>query len=665
MDLLEVLKENNEYAFKQLTRTKEKNFNLERIKSLRDLKTNLVYESFLKCIDILEEINPVNNKEIIAETLLWMDVAKVGTKKARKDWIKKNYNLFSHNIGSAEIYKEHSGNFNYIVYILIKTHGLIGQHIKGELNLFSSRELYSLIENNMISKDELRDILLVLNECIIREVSPKIYNNIKDKIALDVENIINNKFYEVVDVKEKLISLNNGKVDVEELDEVLKNRDVLAALTDLFYDCELWFYSSALKHFDITDQIKILLLVYKSRNENSKKIIFFNLMKNMYLDYKNIKRVNIYKLRIIEKYLSDITFDMILNNNIPSNIHISYIATKNNNNLEFDFSFSLVATKLIEFCEIAYVSDAVYNKSVLLLYDLFGFRRDAYDRFYNEIEYLQTMNSTINHKAKLLEFIVGDDVLDVGPGGGALMDLILDTYSDKRVYGIDISENVIDELEKKMINEKRNYHLVKGNALNLSEYFNEGHTIDTVIYSSIIHELFSYIEYNGKKFNYDTIKAALKSAYEILPVGGRIIIRDGIKTEGKFNRIIEFKNKDDIKILERYKNDFKGREIKYELIDEDKVKLDVNDAMEFLYTYTWGESSYPMEVQEQFGYFTPSEYENFVLENLPNSKIIYSNHFLQDGYEENLLPKISIYDEDLNTVSLPDSTFILVIEKGQ
>ncbi|MDI5788952.1 hypothetical protein PO124_12605 [Bacillus licheniformis] len=28
----------------------------------------------------------------------------------------------------------------------------------------------------------------------------------------------------------------------------------------------------------------------------------------------------------------------------------------------------------------------------------------------------------------------------------------------------------------------------------------------------------------------------------------------------------------------------------------------MNDAMEFLYTYTWGEEAYPHEVQEQFGY---------------------------------------------------------------
>lgn len=655
--------ENYNYVLEQLNSTKVEGFNLERINSLKDLNSNLVYNSVKHCLQILEEINPKKNKKIIYDTLLWMDIAKAGTKKERKIWKKRNYNLFSHNIGSSEIYKDYSTDFNYITYILIKTHGLIGQHIKGEVNLSASKELYTLIEDNIISKNDLKEILIILNECIIKEVSSKLYESIKDEVLLNINKIINNEFDEKIDIVDKLFRLNNKHINKKDIKEITDNKEIKNNLLFLFNNCELWYYSSALKHFDIKHQIKILLII--SRNlKNSHEITFFPLMKNMYLDYKNIKRVNIYKLRIIENYLESISYEMILENKIPNNINISYGLTKTNSTLEFNFIFSLVATKLIEFCEVAYVSDSLYNKSVIFLYDLFGFRRDQYDRFYNEIEYLQTMNSTINHKAKLLQFIVGNNVLDVGPGGGALMDLIQDTYPYKNVYGIDISQNVIDELEKKKEKEKKKYHLVKGNALNLKDYFQTG-KIDTIIYSSIIHELFSYIEYNGKKFNYDTIKIALKSAYDILPTGGRIIIRDGIKTEGKSKRIIEFKNKDDLKILERYKNDFKGRDIEYKLLFDDKVEMDVNDAMEFLYTYTWGENSYPLEVQEQFGYFTPREYEEFIKENLKGAKIIYSKHFLQEGYSEHLLTKISLYDKNYNTISLPDSTYILVIEKDQ
>lgn len=298
-----------------------------------------------------------------------------------------------------------------------------------------------------------------------------------------------------------------------------------------------------------------------------------------------------------------------------------------------------------------------------MLYDLFGFRKDAYDRFYNEIDYLNTMNNSLKEKAIILDYIIGNSVLDVGPGGGALLDLIEKRMPNLDIKGIDLSENVINELTKKKAIEGHVWNIIKGDALNLSKYF-KNNSIDTIIYSSIIHELYSYIPYNGKKFNKETIRVALQEAYSILSIGGRIIIRDGIMSSPIDSyRIIEFNDKEDIKKLNRYINDFKGRTIVYEKVNDNTVKMLINDAMEFLYTYTWGEESYPLEVQEQFGYFTLEEYNTFIKEILPNSKIIASKSFLQKGYEENLLPKINIYDENMNVVPLPDSTSIIVIEK--
>jgi len=274
------------------------------------------------------------------------------------------------------------------------------------------------------------------------------------------------------------------------------------------------------------------------------------------------------------------------------------------------------------------------------------------------------MNKSINHKAIILNYLVGTDILDVGPGGGALMDLILNNNDKLNVMGIDISSNVIAALNIKKKEEHKKWNVIKGDALNLEDYFKK-ESLDTIIYSSIIHELFSYINFEGKKFNHNVIIKTIKSAYECLRKKGRIIIRDGIKTEPEdLYRIIEFKNISDIEILNRYCNDFKGRKITYEKISDNRVKMLVNDAMEFLYTYTWGENSYALEVQEQFGYYTPSEYIKVIKDNLEGANIIICNAFLQDGYEENLLNKISIYDENMNVVKLPNSTCIIVIEKN-
>ena len=386
-------------------------------------------------------------------------------------------------------------------------------------------------------------------------------------------------------------------------------------------------------------------------------------MISIYLDYEDKKQINIYKKRIIEDYLDSLEIGDILNNKIKQNPHIRIKISKKEENIIPEFKFSIQASRLISFCEVAYTSDSLYNQAVFMLYDLFGFRRDKYDRFYNEISYLNTMNKSINHKSIILDYIVGNNILDVGPGGGALMDLILDSNPSLNVSGIDISENVINALNEKKKEENKKWNVIKGDALNLDKYL-DNNSLDTIIYSSIIHELYSYIEFNGKKFNHDTIIKTLKTAYNVLKKNGRIIIRDGIMTEPKdIYRIIEFNNIEDLKILDAYCHDFKGREVTYEKIDNNKVKMLVNDAMEFLYTYTWGPNSYALEVHEQFGYYTPNEYVEMIKDNLPNCKIIECNSFLQPGYEENLLTKISIYDDKMNVVKLPNSTCIIVIEK--
>lgn len=93
-----------------------------------------------------------------------------------------------------------------------------------------------------------------------------------------------------------------------------------------------------------------------------------------------------------------------------------------------------------------------------------------------------------------------------------MLDMIEEETEDKRIYGIDISENVIDTLKKKKQNEGRSWNVIKGDAINLSSSF-EKESVDTIVYSSILHELFSYIEYEGKKFNHEVIK---KGAAECL-----------------------------------------------------------------------------------------------------------------------------------------------------
>lgn len=646
---------------KYLTETKEKNYNYEHLENIKSNKSNLVYKYIMRCLDILEKEK--TTKEVyyyVSETIKWSDVSKCGSVADRKKWKKHGFILDVHNIGSSQIYELENKYYDEVIKVLISTHGLIGQYIRGEINLNSNKELYELIEKKLISKSLLKEVLTVLNKCIISAVNEEIYNSIEKEVAKTIEKIINNKMDETINIKDKLKRLNSKKTITSVL---LEKEEVNKKLTALLKQVELWYYESALSGFSIDEQIKLLLIIANETTEEITHITFSPIMKQMYLDYNNQKTINIYKKRILECMLKEIDIEELIEGKTKNNVHVKCDIKKLGNTLTVNFKFSKQATKLIEFCEIAYTSNSLYNKAVYMLYELFGFRRDEYDRFYNEIDYLNTMNSSMNSKKVLLDFITGKSILDVGPGGGALMNMIETELPESKVYGIDISKNVIEELNKKKQNENHKWTLVEGDALNLGEYFKKGQ-VDTIIYSSIIHELYSYIPYKGRKFNIETVKVALQSADGILKKGGRIIIRDGIKTEPENEyRIIKFANKEDNRILDNYCKDFKGRKITYERINDDTVKMLVNDAMEFLYTYTWGENSYSLEVKEQFGYLTPSEYTKLIEGNLSKYKIIFAKAFLQEGYEENLLNKISIYDEEMNVVKLPNSTYILVIEK--
>ena len=664
----------DEVWLKFLKYTDQKSYNLRNVEDLTKISNKSVLAYVTRTLECLEKntqkLNFSSDEiQYVEDTLKWSEVAKCGNKTTRGKWIKKGYDLYIHNLASADIYKETVENSDFITYTLIKTHGLIGQYVKGEVNIINNKPLTDLIKNNLISSNKLKKILVLLNMCIIEAVSDKLYLNVKDEVDATINRIIDDNYIEedfsnknyIIDRMKKIFKTKSLE-EFAILKRLLDNQKVRESFGTLFEKYELWFVDSGLEHFSMEEIVKILLMVVNNaKEENVMHVNFESIMNDMYYMYNGVKVKNLYKLRIIESYLEAITIEDVLTNNIKMNEHLGFRFKTIFNTLRVKFKFSIQAQKLIEFCEVAYGSNEIYNQAVFMLYDLFGFRRDAYDRFYNEMSYLSTMNSTINYKAIILDYITGKTVLDVGPGGGALLDLIENSGKVERAIGIDISQNVIEELKRKKNEENKNWEIVKGDAFNLKNHFKENE-IDTIIFCSVIHELFSYIEMEGKKFNHKTVELAMKSCFDVLPSGGRIIIRDGIMSETNKNRIIRFKNKEDIKFLNKYCKDFKGRIINFKLIDDRTVQMKENDAMEFLYTYTWGEESYPMEVQEQFGYYTPSEYIE-MLQKVGNCKVIECKHYLQEGYEENLLKKIEYYDINWQKTSLPDSTCIIVVEK--
>lgn len=672
----------------KLISAEERIVNLERITSIGQLAhANPVLDYVERTLKILDSL-PVSYwiKELLEEVLVWAETAKGGTMRDRLRWQQSGIHLFLHNIGSAQLYERHirqgRGTLSpheEMVHTLILTHGLLGQHIRGEVAFEENLPLIKLMEEGRLTEEELIRLLIPLNQCIIAAVSEELWHSVEEEIKQLIRKLAQGSVPDRWTYEERLrrlrtASIARGEDFDRQFQEIREQTDLPAALHG-FQDMTLWYVEAALQDFSLEEFVKVLLLALHSEKQSPEDrlssdsvshLSFEPLMNDMYYDYKGVKKLNVYKKRMIEQYLRQTGWEACLRGQESANPHLRHRIERKPelpDTVFFTFEFSQAAEKLIDFC-IEAEKSPLYEKAVLLLFDLFGLRRDAYDRFHNEESYLNDMNSTGDYKKVILDYITGTTVLDIGPGGGVLLDLIEERLPHARPVGIDISSNVIEALEKRKRLEHKAWEVQKGDALNLRDYVKPG-SVDTVIFSSILHELYSYIEKDGSRFNTATVEAALLSAYEVLAPGGRIIIRDGIMTEPEDTwRRIRFLEDDGMEWLSRYASDFKGRAISYEQLADAEVRMPVNDAMEFLYTYTWGAEAYVHEVQEQFGYFTPTQFAECIRRTLgPEALILVQQHYLQEGYAEALAERIEFMDEDGKAVTLPDSTCLYVIEK--
>ena len=250
---------------KYLYNTKKKSVNFERIKSLKEINNKCTYNYVLKTLEILDSEKQNYSDYVVMlveETLKWCEVSKCGDPKAIKTWKQNKFNLYVHNIGSSQIYKYDNEDYNNIVRILIKTHGLIGQYLRGEILFSKNRELYNLIDNNEITKEDLRSALILLNKCVVGGVSEKIYQKVERKINKSIEEIVNNQFNNEFDYITRIKLLNGelSKNSIDDLNDLFENKLIEKKITKLFSQVELWFYEGALKDFSIKEQMKILLI---------------------------------------------------------------------------------------------------------------------------------------------------------------------------------------------------------------------------------------------------------------------------------------------------------------------------------------------------------------------------------------------------------------------
>lgn len=631
--------------------------NYERVKCMSEITGRETLEYVLRTLDILDRCDGIDehDKNILRTVLQWCEVAKGGTAGQRMAWLEKGYPLDIHNLASAEIYlDECTDNVAdaKIIYTLIKTHGAVGQFLRGEVNYDANMALISLINN--LDNEYVRDghdirgrfcqLIRVLNRCIIEAVDEDLWKLLQDKADKMAYFISEGKEWHM-DARERLNILIPGLGDVS-------HEDITFFAKNIFPFYELWYFSSALCCFSCGDVVTLMKRVMEY--DGIHRVSHFNFKKiadELYYDYEGSRHINVYKQRVIEKYLKT-----------GDDEHMSLDIEIINGTAMIGFRFSNACRRMIEFCVEAERSGLLtYEKSITALFDMFGFRRDGYDRLNNEDKYLCTMNDCADSKRNIPNYVVGSTIVDVGSGGGVMLDLLEERYPDKVIIGTDVSQNVIMSLEARKKLYSRKWNAVVHNFIEKPLDIKA----DTVIFSSILHEIFSYSDIGHGCFDIESVKTALSNAVESLNQGGRIIIRDGVKSyDGELEIGL---NDDAYDVFELFVNDFHGlpevpRNMETMLCkswngkSKHAVKGDINFIREFMYTYTWGKESYSHEVNEQFGYFTLKEYVCFLEE--IGLKIVEAYGFLEDGYYEHLKDSIELAKEDY-----PNSNLFIVAQK--
>lgn len=313
-------------------------------------------------------------------------------------------------------------------------------------------------------------------------------------------------------------------------------------------------------------------------------------------------------------------------------------------------------------------SQVAYHTMLKALCDLYGLRKDEFDRVANEANYLAAMNAARSDKQRMIELVKPGRIVEIGPGGGVVLDLLEQRFPTSEIIGVDLSREVVDALAHRAHANGSRWRVVHGAAEQLAQLV--APPLDTVVFCSILHEVYSYTE---PRFSLASVQRVIEAAFAALAPGGRIVIRDGVMPPPGIRRL-QLTAHDAQSAFDLYVAQFEGRRIGASELPAPpglrRVELSTADAMEFLYTYTWGPASFPYEVRELYGILTYDDYVAHLIAWCGGDSAARAialppelRSYLQPGYRDHLKGKIELTDERDRPVELPDSNCLIAIEK--
>jgi SAM-dependent methyltransferase len=649
--------------------------------------------------------------------ILHLDIAKTKHAQLRTAWTQQGISLEVHNEAAAAILRKADRatawglppQLQKLAIAWVEAHGLAGQHVRGEGPMMMFAPLVAALrelapglgrvlgglqahEATALALDGLH----VLNACDTAAVREGLLDDallgklarVRDQLTIVAAQAPFTDPYAALaalapplDRKRLAERLRNLRAGRQQAGEPAAAVDTaVAALSDpelavlgpALQTCQLWYCESATSGLSPAAQLRLLAAavgVAKQIGVDVRRPWHAQLRPLLARLAGNGAAVR-YRLRLVEAALAQRPIAELLQGAAslgplgtlstklasatdPDAIVIDYIDT--------DESAALVT--LLGLYETR--SQVAFHQMLKALCDLYGLRKDELDRVNNEAAYLASMNAAKTDKERMLDYVRPGRIIEIGPGGGVVLDLLEAKFPGAEIIGVDLSAEAVAALQAHARAGKHNWRVVLGAAEVLPELVGTA-SVDTVVFCSILHEVYSYTE---PKFRLDSVRDVIRAAWSTLEPGGRIVIRDGVMPPPGTRRI-RFIAPDARSTFDLYVAQFEGRAIKFTELAADRVELSAADAMEFLYTYTWGPASFPYEVRELYGILAYDDYVSALVDWVGGpaaAKVIdipaHLRSYLQPGYRDHLANKIELTDDHDRPVELPDSNCLIVIER--
>ncbi len=668
-------------------------------------------EAFERLAGVLDRVRDAGLLAAVRAAIIHLDVAKSASATHRAEWTAKNITLDVHNEASAQILRAYdrartwplSDAHAQLALALIEAHGLAGQHIRGEgpIGMYASFvtmlptlaprlavEIRAQDADAAAAIELALDALHLLDACDTSAVREGLLGDaLLDKLAhvrsqLGVVCSSPDPLRALAAaapspdrrwLAHRLRSLRAGRQAAGESPDSIDaavhaiGDQELAALLPALATCQLWYCEAATSALSPSAQLGVLAAAVGAARAIGVDVsrMWHAMLRPLVARLRGESSAVRYRLRLVEAAIASTPMRALLTGGAslgplgtlsarlghPTDLDTIVVDYQ-------DTEESAALVTLLGTYETR--SQVAYHTMLKALCDLYGLRKDELDRVANEANYLATMNAAKSDKQRMLDFVTPGTIVEVGPGGGVVLDLLAERFADSEIVGVDLSREVVAALVGRATSTNATWRVVLGAAEDLATHVPAA---DTVVFCSILHEVYSYTE---PRFQLASVEAVVKAAYAVLRRGGRLVIRDGVMPPPGTRRI-EMIAPDVRPTLELYCAQFEGRRVSYTELSPTRIEMSTADAMEFLYTYTWGPASFPYEVRELYGILPYDEYVRQLLDWCgPTARVVPNplGSYLQPGYRDNLAQKIQLTDENDEPVDLPDSNCLIVIERG-